>query len=276
MDTKSILLSMVLLALLVVAGCKKDSSGPTTPSAVIPPALAATWTAQSATMNGVPTTLANALYWDANAAYATFTFGSDGNAVYSEFNASNALVFGRTGTLQVSGTSFTLTLTAANGVKLTTPLVLAGTWATSGDQLTFTMTVSGVTWSFVLVKSSGGTVIPSALVGTWTPQSATVNGTATPVNVALNFVSSAVKANFVLGANGSYTYQELDAGNAVVWSETGTIAVSGQNITIKITATNGTALPAPVSFTGTWALSGSQVSLTLNQSGSIVVLVLGR
>jgi hypothetical protein len=161
-------------------------------------------------------------------------------------------------------------------VKLTTPIVLAGTWATSGDQLTFTMTVSGVTWSFVLVKSSGGTVIPAALVGTWTPQSATVNGTATPVSAALNFVSSAVKANFILGANGSYTYQELDAGNAVVWSETGTIAVSGQNITVKIIATNGTALPAPVSVTGTWALSGNQVSLTLNQSGSIVVLVLGR
>jgi redox-sensitive bicupin YhaK (pirin superfamily) len=113
----------------------------------------------------------------------------------------------------------------------------------------------------------------SAFVGTWNPQSATVNGTATPVAQALNWVNGAVAARLTINANATFSYSELDGANAVLYSNSGTYAISGNSVTLTWTTVNGQPLNPPETATLTWAVAGNQLTTTSSQGGNTVVVV---
>jgi hypothetical protein len=121
--------------------------------------------------------------------------------------------------------------------------------------------------------SPGTTGIPASLVGTWTLQSATVNGQPADLAVVFNWVEGTQSASITVAANGAYTYKEFDAGATLLFTSAGTITVSGASFTISVTSENGQALPTPETLSGTWALAGNALTLTIaSQLGPVVVI----
>jgi hypothetical protein len=114
------------------------------------------------------------------------------------------------------------------------------------------------------------------LAGTWNPQSATVNGTATSVAQVLNWVNGAVAARLTINANATFTYSELDGANVVVYSNSGTYAINGNSATLTYTTENGQPLNPPVSVTITWAVAGNQLTTTRSEGGNTIVIVYAK
>lgn len=121
--------------------------------------------------------------------------------------------------------------------------------------------------------STGTEGIPAGLVGTWTLQSATVNGTPTDLGTVFNWVQGTESANITVDANGAYTYKEIGNGGAVTFTSAGTISIVGSNFTITLTSKNGVPLATAETLAGTWAfLPGNTLSLTIaSQFGPVVV-----
>jgi hypothetical protein len=119
-----------------------------------------------------------------------------------------------------------------------------------------------------------GTVgIPASLVGTWTLQSATVNGQPADLAAVFNWVEGTQSATITVDANGAYTYHEYDAGAVVLFTSAGKITVSGAAFTISVTSENGQALTTPETLSGTWAVAGTTLSLTIaSQLGPVVIV----
>ena len=132
--------------------------------------------------------------------------------------------------------------------------------------------------SFVGCKkdSTNPATTQNQLVGNWNPQSATVNGTATPVAQALNWVNGAVAARLTINSNGTFSYSELDGANAVLYSNSGTYAINGNSIALTYTAENGQPLNPPVTDTITWAVAGNQLTTTGTQGGNTIVVVYAK
>jgi VCBS repeat-containing protein len=118
-------------------------------------------------------------------------------------------------------------------------------------------------------------VIPAAMVGTWTPTSASLNGTPMDPAQFLGYTQGAVTSKFTFNADGSYLYSELDAANKVLYTEAGTITVNGQNFTITSTTANGQPQNPPQAITGTYAVAGAQLTITIAvpQIGAAVVVM---
>ncbi|MDL1894610.1 hypothetical protein FBQ87_17230 [Sphingobacteriales bacterium CHB3] len=120
--------------------------------------------------------------------------------------------------------------------------------------------------------TTGG--VPAQLVGVWTAQSATVNGTPTALATVLQWEPTTASARVTMTANGTYTYDELDAASAVVYSQGGTLAVSGNNITMTATSENGTPINPPTLFLGgTWSINGNLLTLSTTVGSSAIVVV---
>jgi hypothetical protein len=120
--------------------------------------------------------------------------------------------------------------------------------------------------------SPGATGVPAALVGTWTLQSATLNGQPADLATLFEWVQGTESATVKIEANGSYTYTELNGSSQVLFTNAGTFTVTGSNFTVSITSANGQPLQTPEGFAGTWAVNGNTVSLTIaSPLGQVVV-----
>ena len=121
-------------------------------------------------------------------------------------------------------------------------------------------------------SSPGTTGIPEALVGTWTLQSATVNGQPTDLAIVFSWVDGSESATIKVEANGAYTYAEYNGAAEMLYTSGGTIAVSGTNFTLTENSENGQAVPAHELFAGTYAVAGNTLTLTIaSQFGPVVV-----
>jgi hypothetical protein len=142
---------VVLLAIgLVFSSCKKDSTNP----AGTAPTINGTWTITSATVNGQPADPAQIFEYVQDAVSARFTFGADGRFTYEEMDAQGRTLYRQTGTFAVNGQSVTITITEENGQPLQQPVILSGTWAITGNQLTFTTQIQGNTVVLVFTRVS--------------------------------------------------------------------------------------------------------------------------
>ncbi len=110
--------------------------------------------------------------------------------------------------------------------------------------------------------TSPGISIPAAMVGTWTLQSVMLNGQPQDVATFFNFVQGAESATIRVESAGGYTYTEYDGGGQAVYTNGGTMAVSGANFTITVNSENGQSV-AVQTQTGTWAITGSTLTLTV-------------
>ena len=120
--------------------------------------------------------------------------------------------------------------------------------------------------------SPGTGGIPASLVGTWTLDSVTVNGQAADLATVFNWVPGTESANITVDANGAYTYKELGGGGQVLFTNAGTIALSGSNFTITVTSKDGQPLATAETLAGTWVASGNTLTLTIaSPLGPVVV-----
>lgn len=116
---------------------------------------------------------------------------------------------------------------------------------------------------------------PAELVGTWSMQSATLNGQPVDLGTVLNWAANTVSAEFTVQQSGVYTYQELDGQGFPTFLAAGTITVNGASFTISVTSVNGTPVPAQRQ-SGTWELVQGELRLTTEQdvggtTGTVVV-----
>lgn len=101
---------------------------------------------------------------------------------------------------------------------------------------------------------------PSAeLVGRWTFQSVTVDGSASTLASVLDWVANAVAANVQIQAIGSYVYEEVAANGGQLWFESGFVFVDGSSIDINAQLDND----GPRNETTRYALAQSGETLTL-------------
>ena len=135
----TLLIALVAGLVLVVSSCKKDSSNPAGTAV----SINGTWTITSATVNGQPADPAQIFEFVPGAVSARFTFAANGSFTYEEKDAQGNTVYQQTGTFTVSGQNVTINITHANGQPLQQPIVIAGTWAITGNQLTFTTQIQG-------------------------------------------------------------------------------------------------------------------------------------
>jgi hypothetical protein len=116
-------------------------------------------------------------------------------------------------------------------------------------------------------------VVPSELIATWTYQSATINEIPVSLGLVLGWEEGTVSARFTVDGDGTFVYEELDSEDSVLWTESGTIAISGNEATITITSDSEGPVDPPDVMSGTWALDGNELTLTTTMEGLTVVLV---
>jgi hypothetical protein len=149
---KLTLVGMVICLLLLSAGCGKDDDNPAGPQNNVPAELVGGWLYDSATLNGVPFSLALLLQWEPGTEAARFMVGSDGSLVYEELDSDSAVVWTEWGTFTVNGNTATLTITENDDGPVDPPQVLSGTWAVNGDTLTLSTIYQGATVVLTAVR----------------------------------------------------------------------------------------------------------------------------
>ena len=115
--------------------------------------------------------------------------------------------------------------------------------------------------------------IPESLVGTWSAQSATVNGSLVPLAQIFGWQQGSAVCQFTFGSDGSFSYAEFNAGGSRKTSQSGSVTVGGQNFTIVIKTADGQPLEPRSQMSGTWSVSQNQLVLKL-YSGSDIILIL--
>jgi hypothetical protein len=151
-NSKSLLIFIAIVSLMLAAGCGKDDNNPTDPGDSVPSELVDTWLYQSVTLNGVPWSLGQLLGWDPGTVAARFTVGSDESFVYEELDTDSAVVWTEWGTFTVDGNSATITRTENDDGPINPPETRSGTWAVNGDTLSLNTIEQGVTAAFIAVR----------------------------------------------------------------------------------------------------------------------------
>lgn len=117
------------------------------------------------------------------------------------------------------------------------------------------------------------TSIPAGLIATWTYQSASINEIDVNLGTVLQWQEGTVSARFTVSDDGTFVNEELDSEDVIQWTESGTIAISGNNATITITSDSDGPVDPPDIMSGTWALDGNILTLTTTMEGYTLVLV---
>jgi len=99
-------------------------------------------------------------------------------------------------------------------------------------------------------------VIPTELIGTWTAQSATLSGQPITLVKAFGLNGPATGVSFKFAGNGGYSFNVLDAGNTILITYPGTVAVTGQYITCTLSNPDGTTFK---NIDGSWAVTANQL-----------------
>ncbi len=115
--------------------------------------------------------------------------------------------------------------------------------------------------------------VPPELIGTWTYQSATINGDPIHLGFVLSWHSGTVSARFTISADESFFYEELDSAGVVHWTENGTFTVDGNTATITLTSNDDGPIEPPEVLSGTWAINENELTLTTTLEGAIIVLI---
>lgn len=106
--------------------------------------------------------------------------------------------------------------------------------------------------------------VPAELVGTWYYESGTLNGNPQELSFLLQWNPGTEYARFTVGSDRSFVYEELDVDSVVVWTESGTFTVNGNNATISVTENDDGPVNPPDVLSGTWSLNANQDELTLS------------
>jgi hypothetical protein len=123
--------------------------------------------------------------------------------------------------------------------------------------------------------STGGT-IPAEIVGTWTPQTAYLNGSPVLLSSALEWKTGTVRATFSFNAAGAITYTEYSSSNAPLQVTTGTFTVTGTALKIRFLTDNGTTMNPAKDLTIAYSIAGTQLSYTWTDAHGATTLQLTK
>lgn len=115
---------------------------------------------------------------------------------------------------------------------------------------------------------------PAEMLGVWKFQSASVNGNPVALSDLMDWVPMAVRAEIQILENGAYVYQEVNSQGGQLWFESGFVYVEGGEIDVNVQQDGDGARMETVFFT--YTLSNGIFTLTENDEGDIVVLVMTR
>ncbi len=118
--------------------------------------------------------------------------------------------------------------------------------------------------------------VPSQIVGTWTFQSATLDGSPMDLATILQWESSTVRAQFVMNSNASFTYRELGFNDTLTYSESGTFTVTGQVLALTTTSANGQQVNPPYVTSWTLSVTGGIMTLSQTVQQKMVVMTLSN
>lgn len=115
---------------------------------------------------------------------------------------------------------------------------------------------------------------PAQLVGEYAQTSVSMNGVDQDLADFFDWATGTVRTSITAFSGGEETYKEFDAGDAVLYSDSGYIVIDNLNILVVTLTENGNALAAPdTTFNGTWDLTGDLLTLTAVQGADTVIMV---
>ncbi len=119
-------------------------------------------------------------------------------------------------------------------------------------------------------SGTNSNAVPTELVGEWIYDSVTVNSAEQAMADAFDWDAETVEAHITVNADATQMYEEFDDQDAVVYYDEGILTISGNTISAQVTSEEGTAVTPYTTFSGTWALSGTHLLMTVVQSSDTI------
>ncbi len=119
-------------------------------------------------------------------------------------------------------------------------------------------------------------IFPEELVGTWDYQSVTIDGIDAVLRLILDWQEETVRATLSISSDGSFVNSEYSADDSVMWFEDGNLAVNSNNFTITFYNNSNGVISPPEIQSGTWEVSGNQLTLFLNLNEIIAAIITTR
>ncbi len=114
------------------------------------------------------------------------------------------------------------------------------------------------------------------LYATWEQTSVTVDGVGQSLADFFEWSTGTVRVNVTLNADSTYYVNEYDASDSTLYLESGTLTISGSQITITDTSENGVAVTPVVNFDGTWAINNNILTLTTTSEGHAIIITMTK
>ena len=142
---------LVLVLALVALHCKKDED-PVTPASTVPAGMVGTWVFQSITVNGAPANPADYFPLEQGTVGIEVVLRADGSFDWREYDAQNNTTGTAQGTVTVSGSTVSMTMTVVNGAPVPPQVMFTGAYAINGTTMTLTTQLEGNTLVLTLAK----------------------------------------------------------------------------------------------------------------------------
>jgi len=120
--------------------------------------------------------------------------------------------------------------------------------------------------------NNSGDPVPSELVATWLFSSATMNGVPISSYSEISNDDAAVTSSITFTANRTWSAVEYDQGQNVVYTESGTFTINGNQMNVTTTLEDGT--PVNETYSATWAVASNTFILTIQETVDGVPMIL--
>ena len=116
---------------------------------------------------------------------------------------------------------------------------------------------------------------PAEMVDSWEYSSVRVNGTPASLATVMDWVADAVSARaHVLRSDGTYLYEEVNAGGGQLYADTGFVFIDGDEMDINFLADNGIDIEETIRVG--WTLVGDVLTWTQTEGSDTFVFTLTR
>lgn len=132
--------AVLLLCLLMVAGCGDDDKKPTNPLTPVPTSLVATWWFNSATKNGTPIPY-DSLNYNSSGVDQSVTFTSNHTWSMTEYDNSDNPVYTSSGTFTIENNWIHIKVLLENGSPADPDDTSSSQWSATTTQLTISNTI---------------------------------------------------------------------------------------------------------------------------------------
>ena len=113
-------------------------------------------------------------------------------------------------------------------------------------------------------------------MGTWDFQSVTIGGQEAVLRLILGWREGTTREALTISGDGAYVTNEYSEDDSVLYFESGNFAVNDNNFTLTAYNNSNGVISPPVIQSGTWEVSGDQLTLFLNLNEIIAAIITTR